>query len=409
MTMEASRPPVTVLCGFLGAGKTTVLNHLLTQSEGARWALVVNDVAAINIDARVVAQRMMEPGAGKGGRQPVVELGNGCVCCSIKDELAESLAALALTGRSGGPSGEPFDHLIVETTGVAEPRGVAQLFLQRNPFGRSLADLAILSSLVTVVDAAHFLGLWNARVAKHPVGEIVAAGEADKDLFDLMLVQIESADLILVNKCDLVSAAELEAVHAAIEGVNFRAERHSVEHGQVSREVCLDRRLFDPRATLSGARWLQRLNALAPRPEKLSGGTVIKPAREPSSIAARHGLSSFVYQARRPFSRARFESRLRAGFPGLVRAKGFCWWEESPDEMGFLSVAGCRAKVDTLNYWWAALVKHGKASLEDRPEMIRAQWVEPHGDRRQELVFIGQSMDEAAIRASLDECLVSTA
>lgn len=406
--MEGSRPPVTVLCGFLGAGKTTVLNHLLTQSEGARWALVVNDVGAINIDARLVAQGMMAPGVGGGRKQPVIELGNGCVCCSIKDELAESLAELALTGRSGGPSGEPFDHIIVETTGVAEPRGVAQLFLQRNPFGRSLADLASLSSLVTVVDAAYFLSLWNSRVAKRPADERASVGETEKDFFDLMLVQIESADLVLVNKCDLVSEDELEAVHAAIEGVNGRAERHSIERGQVSREVCLDRQLFDPRATLSGARWLQRLNALAPQPGKLSGATVFKPERATSSSSAKHGLSSFVYQARLPFSRAKFESLLRNGFPGLVRAKGFCWWVESPDEMGFLSIAGCRAKLDTLNYWWAALVENGKASLEDRPEMIRALWVEPHGDRRQELVFIGQSMDEAAIRASLDQCLMNT-
>lgn len=405
--MEAQRPPVTVLCGFLGAGKTTVLNHLLAQSEGARWALVVNDVGAINIDARVIAQRTMDPRTSGGRRQPVIELGNGCVCCSIKDELAESLAELALTGREGGPPGEPFDHIIVETTGVAEPRGVAQLFLQRNPFGRSLGDLAILSSLVTVVDAAHFLELWSLRVTKRPRGEMISAGQTDKDLFDLMLVQIESADLIVVNKCDLVSAGEVEAVHAAIEGVNGRAERHSVELGQISREVCLDRRLFDPRATLSGAHWLQRLNALAPGSGNRSAVPVIKPARVPTSVAAKHGLSSFVYQARCPFSRTLFEARLREGFPGLVRAKGFCWWAESPDEMGFLSVAGCRAKVDTLNYWWAALVENGKASLEDRPEMIRALWTEPHGDRRQELVFIGQSMDEAAIRAALDRCLVN--
>ena len=408
MRVVGSRPPVTVLCGFLGAGKTTVLNHLLTQSEGARWALIVNDVGAINIDARLVAQGMLASGVDDGRKQPVIELGNGCVCCSIKDELAESLAELALTGRSGGPSGEPFDHIIVETTGVAEPRGVAQLFLQRNPFGRSLADLASLSSLVTVVDAAHFLSLWNSRVAKHPPGELESVGETKKDLFDLMLVQIESADLVLVNKCDLVSADELEAVHAAIEGVNGRAERHSVERGQVSREVCLDRQLFDPRASLSGARWIQRLNALAPQPGKFSGATVFKSGRTTSSFSAKYGLSSFVYQARLPFSRVRFESLLRNGFPGLVRAKGFCWWRESPDEMGFLSIAGRRAKVDTLNYWWAALVENGKASLEDRPEMIRALWVEPHGDRRQELVFIGQSMDEAAIRASLDQCLMNT-
>jgi len=406
MSVSANVPPVTVLCGFLGAGKTTVLNHLLSQSEGRRWALVVNDVGSINIDARLIAQRTVELSGGAGRGQPVIELGNGCVCCSIKDELAESLAELAMTGRPGGPPGDPYDHIIVEATGVAEPRGVAQLFIQRNPFGRSLADLAALRSLVTVVDASHFLGLWNARVTTRPRGEIAGAGETARDLFDLMLDQVETADLIVVNKCDLVSEDQRMMLSAAIEGVNPRAELQFVEHGRVSRDVLLDHQRFEPRTTLSGARWLQSLNAVAPQLRGAAGASVVKPRAAAPSYALKYGLSSFVYQARRPFSRARFEARILGGFPGLVRAKGFCWWAESPDEMGFLSVAGSRAKLDTLNFWWASLIEHGRASPGDRPEMIRALWVEPHGDRRQELVFIGQSMDEAAIRSALDQCLV---
>ncbi len=408
MRTEAELPPVTVLCGFLGAGKTTVLNHLLAQSEGARWALVVNDVGAINIDGRVVAQRSFDPARNpEGTRQPVIELGNGCVCCSIKDELAESLAELAMTGRPGGPAGEPYDHILVETTGVAEPRGVAQLFLRKNPFGRSLGDLATLRSLVTVVDAATFLELWNARVAVRPPGEMVTGRESGQDLFDLMLEQVDTADLLLINKCDLISAGQREAVDAALAGVNPRAERHAIEHGQASREEVLECQRFDARATLSGARWLQSLNAVAPRLDSMPSALVAKPVRPPATptYESKYGLTSFVYQARLPFSRARFEAFVRAGIPGLVRAKGFCWWKESPDEMGFLSVAGSRVKVDTLNYWWAALVENGKASLAERPAMIRALWEEPYGDRRQELVFIGQNMQEAAVRAALDQCL----
>lgn len=405
---SAALPPVTILCGFLGAGKTTVLQHLLGQSEGARWALVVNDVGAINIDARVVAQRSLDPTFDRPGtRQPVIELGNGCVCCSIKDELAETLAELALTGRSGGPPGEPYDHILVETTGVAEPRGVAQLFLRRNPFGRSLGDLSVLRSLVTVVDASSFLTLWDARVSAHPAGEIVAGREQAPDLFDLMLEQVETADLILVNKCDLISEEQRDAVDAVLEGLNPRAERHAIEQGQIPREIVLERQRFDPRATLSGARWLQNLNAIAPQVDPTQASFVARPAGVAAAPAyeSKYGLTSFVYQARRPFSRVRFEETIRRGIPGLVRAKGFCWWQEAPDEMGFLSIAGNRVTIDTLNYWWAALVENGKASLAERPAMICALWEEPHGDRRQELVFIGQNLPEATMRAALDRCL----
>lgn len=157
------RPPVTILCGFLGAGKTTLLNHLLGQTEGERWALVVNDVAAVNMDARQVAVRV-EALSGVEA-PPIVELGNGCVCCSSKDDLADSLIQLALTGRPGGPGGRPYDRIVVETTGVAEPKEIARLFTQRNPFGRSPGDVARLAALVTVVDAGAFLRLWRRRSA----------------------------------------------------------------------------------------------------------------------------------------------------------------------------------------------------------------------------------------------------
>jgi len=412
-------PAVTVLCGFLGAGKTTVLNRLLAQADGERWALVVNDVGAINIDARQIAARAAEIGDKmQPAAQPVVELGNGCVCCSIKDELAEKLTELALTGRAGGPAGDPYLHIVVETTGVAEPRGVANLFLQRNPFGRSLSDFARLSALVTVIDAAHFLRLWRDHVAQPKGGMRALAAAGRKSIFDLMLEQVEVSDLLLVNKSDLVSFEELAQLDHGLEGLNPRAERHAIEQGQIAREIVLDRIRFDPRETLSSARWLQSLNAVAPLAGRPQGGFVqrrpvvetAKNVRANDSNAGRpdfeskYGLRSFVYQARRPFDRGRFEAFIRAGIPGLVRAKGFCWWADQPDEMGFLSVAGDEVRFETLNYWWAALVENGKATLVDRPRMIVALWEEPSGDRRQELVFIGQGLAEDAVRSGLDLC-----
>lgn len=417
---EASRPPVTVLCGFLGAGKTTVLNHLLTQSQGERWALVVNDVGAINIDARLVALPPAPIVDGSSGvqpaAQPVVELGNGCVCCSIKDELAETVARLALTGRPGGPAGLPYDHILIETTGVAEPRGVARLFLQPNPFGRALGDLAVLHALVTVIDAAHFLQLWREQVAgtsvlARPRREILRT--STKPWFELMLEQVETADLLLVNQCDRVSGAERSELTLALRGLNPRAEIQEVEHGRVPRAVVLAGPRFDAQATLGASTWLQTLNALAPAPGRFvqrPGGAPVVDFPLQKVPHGRHGrrfgLDSFVFQARRPMVRERLEALLTSGVPGLVRAKGFCWWAEQPDEMGFLSVAGGAVRIDLLNYWWAALIESGRASLEDRPPLIRALWEEPGGDRRQELVFIGVDLDRVRLTSALEACLV---
>lgn len=400
------RPPVTVLCGFLGAGKTTLLTHLLRQAEGRRWAAIVNDVAAVNIDGAVVTQLA-------DGRD-VVALGNGCVCCSSRDELAESVAELAVNGSTGSPQADStsspqaggYEHILVETTGVAEPRAIANLFLRKNPFGRTLSDFATLSSLVSVIDAAHFLEEWRRQRGR----EIVAGGE--RPVFELMIEQAECADLLVMNKCDLVNAAELAELEEILCGLNPRAEIVPAERGQVASELLLGRVRFDAAATLGSARWIKLLNEVAPgRPSPVAGAATlahVKPVatRVVPTHETKYGIRSFVYQARRPFAREKIYPLLESGLPGLLRAKGFYWLAEQPDEVGFLSVAGGVIRLDMLNYWWAALVENGKARLEEAPPMIRAVWQEPQGDRRQEIVFIGTGLDEGAIRAALDACLV---
>lgn len=393
MSPAASSPltPVTILCGFLGVGKTTLLLHLLGQAEGRRWAAVVNDVAAVNIDGAVVRSLA-------GGRE-IVEIGNGCVCCSSKDELAETVAMLAMTGRPGGPEGQPYDHILVETTGVAEPRGIANLFLRKNPFGRTLGDFATLSALVTVVDARAFLEEWDRRTPR-----ALVAGSA-RPVVELMLEQVEVADVIVVNQCDRVDEAAQARVETVLEGLNPRAERILTERGQVASESLLGRVRFDANATLGGARWIGALNAVAPQAGRVQ---VVRPTSGASRPAheTKYGIRSFVYQARRPFDRAALQRVLETGLPGLLRAKGFFWVADQPDEMGLVSVAGGAVRMDFLSYWWAALVESGKAKIEDRPPMIRALWVEPGGDRRQEIAFIGVGLDESAVRATLDACLV---
>ncbi len=399
-----NQPPVTVLCGFLGAGKTTLLNHLLRQAEGRRWAAVVNDVAAINIDAAVV-----RAGSETVATGDIVELGNGCVCCSSKDELAETIAELAAAGGgagAGGPGGGErgcYDHILVETTGVAEPRGIANLFTRKNPFGRTLGDFATLSALVSVIDAAMFLREWRTYRGRPVTREQVAGTQ--RPVFELMLEQAECADVLVVNKCDLVGEPEFAELEAVLRGLNARAEIVRAERGQVASELLLGRVRFDAAETLGAARWVRELNRVGK--EAVAGVDLV---RRPVAAArpaheTKYGITSFVYQARRPFVRSRLYQLMETGVPGLLRAKGFFWTREQPDEMAFLSVAGGVIRYDTLNYWWAALVENGKARLEDRPEMIRALWVDPHGDRRQELVFIGTDLDEAAVRAALDACL----
>jgi G3E family GTPase len=383
-----SLPPVTVLSGFLGAGKTTLLNHLVAQAAGRRLALIVNDVAAINIDAQTVAQQAVASGGEEAGRR-VVQLGRGCVCCSIRDELAETLAELCATGS--------YDHVIIEGSGVADPRGVARLFTQRNAFGKSLGQFARLNALVTVVDAADFLRRWDSRPAD---GEVRAPGEP-KPVFELMVEQIECADVLVLNKCDLISADDADRAEAVLGGFNARAEIHRAERGQLPVELLLDRARFDAEATLRGARWVRLLDEAAPPVP----GRLVARRVEPAHHELAFGIRSTVFAARRAFRRADFEAAVGRLAPRLLRAKGFFWLAEQPDNIGFLSVAGGSVRYDFIGSWAAALLERGVIGAAEIPAAAKERWAEPAGDRRQELVFIGVGLDETAVRAELEGCL----
>lgn len=402
--------PVTVFCGFLGAGKTTLLRHLLAQAgtagaDGgpARWAAIVNDVAAVNIDGALVGEENAARAAlGADGASEVVELGNGCVCCSGADDLGEAIARLAASGR--------YEHIWVETSGVADPRGIATLFARKNPFGKTLSDHARLAALVTVIDVVAFAG-----EAARTGGARRTAGGGERPVFELMIEQVECADVVVLNQCDRATEAGDEIVRAEslVSGLNARAEVVKTERGQVAAEFFTGRMRFDPSATLAAARWVKDLNAAALAPAGgVSKGSL---AARPRPVAAReayhekrYGITSFVYRARPPFDAEKLNALFSDGLPGVLRAKGFFWTTRSPDEMGFVSVAGGVVRWEILSVWWAARIAVGRARMEDRPPGVAANWAEPHGDRRQEIVLIGIGLDEPAIKAALDGCLTAS-
>jgi G3E family GTPase len=384
--------PVTVLCGFLGAGKTTLLRHWLAQAAGQRWAVVVNDVATLNIDGAVV--RLGEaPGAAE-----IVELAGGCVCCSSGDDLAETLARL---GAARDAQGCAFEHIFVETTGVAEPRGVAALFIRPNPFGRSLAEFVCLHTLVTVVDGALFAA--ETACAEVAVPARVAAPTGPRPVFELMLDQVETADVLVLNQCDRVGdETALAAVEARLGALNPRARIVRATHGQVAVAEFWGAPRFDSSATLGGARWVRELNRLG---AELTGTQVLRPQARRATHAERFGIGTVTFQARAPFARARLEAWLRTAAPGLLRAKGFLWTADQPDEMQFLSLAGGVVRWTTLTPWWAAMVAAGRVRAAEVPPGVRARWVEPWGDRRQELVFLGVGVDAVSLQTGLSACL----
>ena len=394
MTREAL-PPVTVLSGFLGAGKTTLLRHLLGQAEGRKWAAIVNDVAAINVDAQVVA------GAGAAR---VVELGNGCVCCSVRDSLAETIAELSAQ--------RTYEHILVETTGVAEPRGIADLFTRKNTFWRSLGDFAQLSALVTVIDARSFLdaqrgsrslGLKTAdegrKREEKEEKERLAVGK--KPVFELMVEQAECADVLVLNKCDLAEETELAEVERILRGLNARAELLRAEQGQVASEWLLGRVRFDGAATVGAARWVRLMRGEG------RGTSPVKTERRKAPHESDYGITSFVWEARRALDGVKFGAWLESGLPdGLLRAKGFFWVADRSADIGFLSVAGGRARREWVGAWAAALRESGVITEAQITAEARAKWAEPHGDRRQELVFIGTELDETKLRMKLEACLL---
>lgn len=372
------RLPVTVLSGFLGAGKTSVLKNILANREGLRVALIVNDMAEANIDAALVGH-----GAAAVSQlgEKIVELSNGCICCTLREDLLVEVARLAREGR--------FDYLVIESTGIAEPLPVAETFTFAGEDGVSLGDVARLDTLVTVVDGFNFFNDYASDDLLQDRGQATGP-EDDRTLAQLLAEQIEFADVIILNKTDLLTEDQREIVTRLVRTLNPDARFLLAEHGRVSIRELLDTRRFSFDAASKSPLWLRTLRG------------------EEHPETDEYGIRSFVYRARRPFHPERFYAWHLTPPPGVVRSKGFFWLATRPDHVGEWSHAGGICRVDTVGEWWAATPKTDWPATDEARAVIGKHWEEPHGDRRQELVFIGAAaMDEAALRARLDACLLT--
>lgn len=370
--------PVTVLSGFLGAGKTTVLNHILNNREKLRVAVIVNDMSEVNIDAATIQNDV----SLNRSEEKLVEMSNGCICCTLREDLLVEVNQLAKEGR--------FDYLVIESTGISEPLPVAETFTFADESGVSLSDVATLDTMVTVVDAANFLNDFDE--AKYLQDTEENLGEEDeRTVADLLTDQIEFADVILLSKSDLVNEDHLRRTEGVLRTLNPDATIRTIKHGEVALEHVLGTGSFSFEKAQQAPGWLKEMR-----------GEHVPETEE-------YGIASFVYRARKPFHPQKFHDFLHGkNLSGkLIRSKGYFWLATRPEFAGQWNQAGGIARYGFAGMFWKAVPKERWPEDSEYLASIEQQWEEPFGDMRQELVFIGQGLDQDAINSALDQCLLT--